>query len=574
MKYGERHGHALAGQQAKPAEQASHDLVPQSGKPKIAKKTAVQPASLVGRLAGAGSVKGVVAAGHEATANAGKQILEAGGNAVDATIASALAGCVAEPLLTGLGAGGYMLVHDTKTNEQKIFDFGVVMPGFGLKETGRELAELKPTPVDFGGGVVQMFHGGHASVGVPGFVAGLCAAHKEYGSLPLTELVKPAQELAKKGSKVTAQQEYLIKILSGVIAVTPASEELFNSRGKLLKEDDNYYCREIISTLEEIARTNGKSFYQGELAHTLLKEMDAGGGYITSEDLAKYQVVSRKPAQINYRGYKIITNPPPTSGGALIAHSLSLLSHFDLKKMGWHSQEHLIHLLSAMLVTNTVRKDLFDKSAHEEDILEKLLAAKLIEDGKAKMSSRLGNTTHLSVIDSRGNAVSMTTSNGSGSGVAVPGTGILLNNILGEEDLNPLGFHKYSAGHRMTSMMSPSIVTHSGQVELSVGSAGSNRIRSAVLQVISAVLDFDKSINQAINAPRIHTEGKGSAVELEKGIPQAIAERLSKEGYPVNIWKDINLFFGGVQAVTRNPKTGELSGAGDPRRGGVAVVAK
>lgn len=516
--------------------------------------------------------KGVIAAGHEATANAGKQVLEAGGNAIDAACASAFAACVAEPLLTGLGAGGYMLVHDAKTAKQNLFDFGIVMPGKNL--AGRKTAEMAPTPVDFGGGTIQMFHGGHASVGVPGFVAGLCSAHEKYGSLPLTELVKPAQELAKNGAVVTKQQEYLIKILAGVIAVTTASKELFHKNGALLKADELYRCPDIIGTLDEIAKTAGKSFYDGALAQELVNEMQAGGGYITKDDLAGYEVMARKPVSVNYRGHKIITNPPPSSGGALIAHSLGLLSHFNLQQMGWHSAAHLSHLLYAMFVTNTIRKDLFDQNVGEEDILDRLLADKLIQDGKAKMTSRLGNTTHLSVIDSAGNAVSMTTSNGSGSGVAVPGTGILLNNILGEEDLNPAGFHKHPVGHRLTSMMSPTIVTKDGEVTLSLGSAGSSRIRSAVLQVVSNILDFGMDVGSAIDAPRIHTEGEGQIVELEKGIPKQVAAKFTQDGHQVNLWKEINLFFGGVQAVTRNPMNNELSGAGDPRRGGTAQTAK
>jgi gamma-glutamyltranspeptidase/glutathione hydrolase len=158
--------------------------------------------------------------------------------------------------------------------------------------------------------------------------------------------------------------------------------------------------------------------------------------------------------------------------------------------------------------------------------------------------------------------------------VAVPGTGILLNNILGEEDLNPHGFHVHPAGHRMTSMMSPTIVVEKGLPKLAVGSAGSNRIRSAVLQVISAVLDFDIGIQDAIDAPRLHTEGLGSSIELEKGIPLVAAEALTRTAHQVSMWKEKNLFFGGVQGVVRDPKTGELSGAGDPRRGGVALVAR
>jgi gamma-glutamyltranspeptidase/glutathione hydrolase len=241
--------------------------------------------------------------------------------------------------------------------------------------------------------------------------------------------------------------------------------------------------------------------------------------------------------------------------------------------MGWHSAEHLRHLVEVMMNTNQVRKSVLDQSINDEDVLERMLAVEVISQSSKKISSRLGNTTHISITDNNGNSVSMTTSNGSGSGVAVPGTGILLNNILGEEDLNPHGFHKHPIGMRMTSMMSPTIVLENGQPRLSIGSAGSNRIRSAILQTMSNVLDFGMDIKPAIEVARLHTEGEGSALQLEKGIPVEATKKLSEAGHQVSVWKDKNLFFGGVQAVERNPKTGELTGAGDPRRGGVAVVA-
>jgi gamma-glutamyltranspeptidase/glutathione hydrolase len=156
----------------------------------------------------------------------------------------------------------------------------------------------------------------------------------------------------------------------------------------------------------------------------------------------------------------------------------------------------------------------------------------------------------------------------------VPKSGILLNNILGEEDLNPNGFHKNTAGVRMTSMMSPTIVSNNSEAVLAVGSAGSNRIRSAIIQVISAILDFNMDVETAINSPRIHSEGAGFSVEIENGVPKNVAQKMAESGHSLSIWKEKNLFFGGVQAVTRDIKTGELKGAGDPRRGGVAVVAK
>jgi gamma-glutamyltranspeptidase/glutathione hydrolase len=514
---------------------------------------------------------GIVAAGHEATANAGKQILEAGGNAVDAAIASAFAGCVAEPLLTGLGAGGYMLVHDAKSGRQEVFDFAVVVPGKSLAKEQYK-PQMTPVMVDFGQ-TTQVFHGGFASIGVPGFVNGLCAVHKKYGSMPLAELIKPAQELAKNGVKVTKQQDYLIEILYGIVSITPAAKKLFTKNGERLRKSDSFFNPDISYSLEEIARTNGDSFYKGDIAKAIVSELAKNGGLITNRDLESYKTAVRIPAQVNYRGTQIYTNPPPASGGALIAHSLGLLSNFDLGAMKWQSPEHLRHLLEVMLITNDVRKSHFDGNVNDEDILDRILANELIADGTSKVSSRLGNTTHLSVMDSQGNAVSMTSTNGTSSGVVIPGTGIFLNNILGEEDLNPQGFHKYPAGHRMTSMMSPTIVTKNNQAILSVGSAGSNRIRSAVLQVISNILDFGMSVQEAIDAPRMHTEGAGATVELEYGISKKVADDLAISGYQVSLWKEKNLFFGGAQAVERDPKTGELSGAGDPRRGGTAAIA-
>jgi gamma-glutamyltranspeptidase/glutathione hydrolase len=349
--------------------------------------------------------------------------------------------------------------------------------------------------------------------------------------MPLKELVAPAQSLAKKGVKISKQQQYLIEILFGIVSITPESKKLFIKDGRRLEEGDLYFCPEIVGSLDEIAKTEGKSLYKGRLSDALVNTLQNGGGLITAEDLAAYRVIARKPAQ-----------------------------------------QHLSHLLEVMLNTNEARKAIFDESLHDEDVLEKLLASETIGGSYKKISSRLGNTTHISIIDSKGSSVSMTSSNGSGSGVAVPGTGILLNNILGEEDLNPQGFHKHPIGTRMTSMMSPTIVTRGGQPILSVGSAGSNRIRSAVLQVISNSLDFNMDVQPAINAARIHTEGTGSPVEIEKGVPPIVIEKLAQAGHQISLWKEKNLFFGGVQAVQN--KNGELTGAGDPRRGGVAVIAK
>lgn len=515
------------------------------------------------------SVKGVIAAGHPATAEAGKQILEAGGNAIDAAIAAGFTACVAEPLLTSLGGGGFMLVHDAKAAKQTLFDFFVTMPGQQLA-SDRRISGMVPTPVDFGG-TVQMFHGGHATIAVPGVVAGLCAVHRSNATMPLTELVQPAMHYAKKGVVQTKQQEYLNIILSGVAALSGEMDVCFKRDGRLLVEGDTFYNPDVAPALEDIARTSGDSFYKGDIAAAIIQEMEKGGGLITSKDLAGYTALKRRPVVSSYRHTKVVTNPPPSSGGALIAHSLALLQHFELANFSFGSYDYIQHVVEAMMATNEIRRERFDAFVRETDILDRLLAEEVVTKDHSRFRSRLGNTTHLSVIDAVGNAVSMTSSNGSGSGIAVPGTGIFLNNILGEEDLNPNGFYQHPVGERLTSMMAPTLLIKENVPRLAIGSAGSNRIRSAVLQVALGIIDFGFDVKKAIEAPRLHCED--DIVEVEAGFDTEAVDQLSQAGYKVNIWKEKNLFFGGAQGVERDPETGQLSGAGDSRRGGVAATA-
>lgn len=510
--------------------------------------------------------KGVIAAGHEATAAAGRDVLQAGGTAADAAVAAGFAACVAEPLLTGLGGGGFALVHDAQTRRQTLLDFFIAMPG---KDLGtRETADLIPTPVNFGE-TTQLFHGGSASVGIPGTVAGLCELHRRFGRMPLRELVMPAQRLATDGVTQNEPQEYLIELLSGVIALTPASKHLFIRDGSPLREGDTFFMPEVVSTLDAIADSNGAAFYTGDIAERIVAEIAAGGGYLTKRDLAEYSVEERTPVRTSYRRFEIISNPPPSSGGALIAHTLQLLAHFDLAAMGHSSAAHLQHLIEALTMTNEVRTSRFDASGRDEDVLERMFAEHELERDRAGLRNRLGNTTHLSVMDTAGNAVTMTASNGSGSGVAITETGILCNNVLGEEDLNPQGFHRHPVGERLTSMMAPTIVTEDGQPLLAIGSAGSNRIRSAIVQVISNVVDFGQDIVEAIDAPRVHVEN--DVAQLEAGISGVVSGELAARGLRVSLWPEKNLYFGGVQAV--RSEHGELTGAGDPRRGGVVLTA-
>jgi len=477
----------------------------------------------------------VIAAGHEQTARAGAEILAAGGNAIDAAIAASFAASVAEPLLTGLGGGGFMLVcgHETAP---VLLDFFVAMPGLGSSQFERR--RLVPTPVDFGS-TVQMFHGGHASVGLPGFVAGMFDAHRRYASMPLRKLIEPATRLAVEGVVQTKQQEFLNRILYGVNMLTPESARLFSRHDGPLKEGDRFVAPDMAVTLQALVEQGpGLLYGSGELGAKLAETLHKHGGSIDTEDLARYKVIEREPLSFPYRGRDVYTNPPPATGGSLTVAILDAMSHLDLPGLTFHGPEHIRALVDA-------------------------IAAMVNSRAHAKM----GNTTHISVLDASGMAASVTASNGSCSGVVVPGTGIVLNNMLGEEDLNP-SHSTIAAGERLGSMMSPTVAVRDGTPELVLGSAGSNRICSAVAQVLSAVLDFDLDIETAVDAPRVHVEQ--TAVELEGGIPSASADALEAAGYSANHWPGLNLYFGGLQAVLHEGE--EFSGRGDPRRGGYAVV--
>ncbi len=256
----------------------------------------------------------------------------------------------------------------------------------------------------------------------------------------------------------------------------------------------------------------------------------------------------------------MLTNPPPSSGGILIAYCLGLL-----ERLGERSGPE--QLVAAMGAANDARGEAFAEALYGEG-----LEASLLEPGSLDLAAGdlLGSTTHISVLDGDGMCASVTCSNGSGSGVLVPGTGVILNNMLGEEDLNPLGFHAIAPGRRVPSMMAPTVVLRDGEIALGLGSAGSNRIRSAILQTIVRAIEQGMAAEEAVRAPRLHFEA--GVVQAEPGIEEEALARIEARGVPVLRRPAINLFFGGVQAVARDPSTGALSGGGDPRRGGAVAT--
>lgn len=490
--------------------------------------------------------RGVIAAGHPLTVEAGAEVLREGGNAVDAAVGAVLTSFIAESPLTGFGAGGFMLVH-APGREDVLLDFFVEVPGRSGTE-GR--GELVPIDVYFDE-TPQTFNTGPASCAVPGTPAGLAAAAERFGSMPLRDLAAPAIDLARQGVAVSDGQAGIYSVLAPILTASPEIAQLYAPEGEILGEGATFKFSDLEHALEALVTEGPDVFYTGEIGRAIVEWVGERGGVISADDLAAYEVVPREPIRAHYRGRSILTNPPPSSGGILIALCLDLLDRYE--KPG------VREIVEAMDVANRSRGHDFSEGLYEEGFAGRFLA------------DRLGSTTHIAVIDSGGMAASVTCSNGSGSGVIVPGTGVHLNNMLGEEDLNPLGFHSIPPGRRMPSMMAPTVVLNEGSAEAALGSAGSNRLRSAILLTILRLLDEGLPPQEAIDAGRLHFEE--GVVQAEPGVDDAGLAELEARGLQVARWKRRNLFFGGVQAVSRSPD-GSLDGGGDPRRGGVSLVVE
>jgi gamma-glutamyltranspeptidase/glutathione hydrolase len=349
-------------------------------------------------------------------------------------------------------------------------------------------------------------------------------------------------------------------------------QNIFILTGKPIEPDAMITMTTFADTLAYLAKKGVREFYQGDIAHQLVNDCQEFGGYLTLDDLKHYRVIERQPLTVNYRGNTLFTNPPPSSGGTLIAWALKLLSTVELANLGFGSARHLEILAQVMQLTNAARQTGLKDYLYQENIVDQFLADDSLaqyQQDLAETVNKWGSTTHISVIDEVGNAASVTTSNGEGSGYVIPGTGIMVNNMLGEEDLNPQGFHQWQENVRISSMMSPSIVVQNNQAEVVLGSGGSNRIRTAILQVISNILDFNMPVEQAVNSPRTH--GENGRFHVEPGLTEAEILSPLLTNQQVVRWREKNLFFGGVHTVMKTSDS-LLVGAGDNRRDG--AVAK
>jgi gamma-glutamyltranspeptidase/glutathione hydrolase len=514
-------------------------------------------------------MRGAVAAGHPLTAEAGADVLAEGGNAVDACIAAAFVSWVAESTLTGPGAGGFMLVHRARDCSTRVLDHFVTVPGLGLDR--REVAEMESVDVAFTPESSQVFRIGTASCAVPGAAAGLGEAHRLFGTLPWRVLLEPAIRHAREGVVLTKSQAYLHAILDLILRHTREGQAIYGRNGNRLVAGDRLVMTDLAGTLERVAEHGADELYRGELARAVAAHLRAGGGAISERDLAEYRVIRRRPVRARFLGHEFESNPPPSAGGLLIALGLRLLDRLGPGEPPG-SAAAIAQLVEIMREQDGARDEAFARRLYRGGLASRLLDPRAVTATLNRLRGRLpqavAGTTHIAVVDGKGNAASLTGSTGSGSGVVVPGTGIQLNNMLGEFDLAATG-RVPRPGIRFTSGMAPSLVLRNRRPRLVVGSAGSLRLRGAIFQIVVNVVAHGMDVEEAIDRPRIHLDGND--VHCEGGNdPDALA-RLAEWGYQLVRWRRRNLYFGGAAGVEFRGD-GSLAAAGDPRRGGHGVV--
>ena len=517
---------------------------------------------------------GVVAAGSQATAQAGVEILQAGGNAVDAVVASALATSAGEPPLTSLAGGGVLLHYDAKLAEATICDFSPNAPGLGGSSDHEK--DFFPVELNFGP-ATQTFHIGRASAAVPGGLPGLMGALDRWGRLPLTEVVAPVCRLLRKGVLLNDFMQGCIDLLEPILLQSESSRRIFAPGGSLLRTGQLASNPELADTLERMAELGWPAYRQTEWVPLVLAQFGVqAGGCITREDLERYQPEFRASLERSYRGQRIFLPNKPAAGGTLIGTSLAMLENSDLGKHAWGSAEHLAKKIAAMRMIPEARKIEGDPLAEKH--LQRLLAeyGRLLRHGPTGPTPpgapAEGSTTHISALDADGNAAAATISHGEGCGHAIGDTGIIMNNMMGEADLHPAGFFRLPAGQRLATMMSPSLVLSPDGTTTVLGTGGANRIRTAITQVISNLVDFDMQPQAAVDAGRLHWENGVLNIEsfdLPGG--HKTIDAVHQPGEELIEFKQRHLFFGGVHLVRRAPD-GSLTGAGDPRRSGAVLT--
>ncbi|WP_167505741.1 gamma-glutamyltransferase [Desulfosediminicola flagellatus] len=497
--------------------------------------------------------KSIVAAGHPEVCRAASILLEAGGNAFDAVVAAGFASTVVEPALTSLGGGGFMLGFNARSNQDICVDFFVDTPGKGHLDDELE-PHFFPVTVNFSG-AAQVFNIGMGSVAVPGTLRGLLHIHKKHGVVGLRDVVEPARRLAM-GHELNGHQGHFLDLLRPIMTFHKVGRTLYMPEGNYICAGDSLVNEKLADYLEQVVLEGDANFYRGDIAEAIAREMRQNDGLLTLHDLAGYTVHERKPLGVKYRNSVLLTAPEPSMGGTLIGLSLALADSVDPTEYEWGSSAYLLQTVHRMKTVEKLRC----QGITNPRALEAYLATRQVSDSddSGRLFSR--GTTHISIADSDGNCASMTCSNGEGSGYYAPSTGIMLNNMMGEDDLHPEGFHSSPPGERVHSMMSPSLLKKGDEIELVIGSGGSKRIRTAISQVLGQVVDYGRGIDEAVEAPRLYWDE--NCVQIEPGFSTEAVKAI-EAGEQVHVWQGKDVYFGGVHCVV----PGQI-GAADSRRGG------
>jgi len=535
------------------------------------------------------SDKGMVAAQNRLSAASGAEVLADGGSAVDAAIATGFSLAVTLPRAGNLGGGGFMLVHDAANNENVAIDYREMAPRLASRDMYLdENGDVDSTRSRFS----------HLAAGVPGTVSGFFAAHKKFGRLPWKRLLQPAIEQARDGIVVSYDlAEFLRVRQSRLCRNATACAYYYKQDGSAYEVGELFVQSDLARSLELIAEHGPDAFYKGEIAELIIAEMQRGGGLVDAESLAAYKPEIRDAVSGSYRGYEIVTMPPPSSGGVHILQMLNILEHFPVTELGAGSADN-VHLLAEV-----ARLAYADRSEHLGDpdhydvpidwLTSKAYGEQLaatIDMQRARDSEDVApgvepmfesdDTTHWSVMDSDGNVVSTTyTLNFSfGSGIAVPGAGFLLNNEMDDFAAKPgvmnafgmLGgdANSVAAGKRPLSSMTPAMVFAKGEPWFATGSPGGSRIITAVLQMIINVIDHGMNLAEAANAPRMHHQWFPNILMLEPGFSPDTIRILQQRGHDVQASRNSS---GSTQTV--GYRDGLFRGASDTRRPGAGAVA-
>lgn len=530
---------------------------------------------------------GVVAAAHPLAAKAGLEVLQAGGNAVDAAIATALTLGSVEPNASGLGGGGFALVYMAKAKKAYVVDYRETAPGKARPDTYQPAEKGQPAD--------DSQKTGYRAVAVPGELRGLEMLHRMFATRKWADLFKPAIGYAEGGITVSETLAGVLTEEYERVQLAPAMpffQKTFYKDGLPAERGDIVRNPDLARTLRLVAAGGGDVFYRGEIANAIVREFAAkGGGWITKEDLAGYKAVLREPITGTYRGRTIIALPPPSAGGVMLLEMLNVLEGYDLARLGAGTAD-FIHT-----VIETHKLAFADRLAYLGDpafvnvpvagLISKPYAAerrKTIDPLKAHMATagkpgsvpgaaghESGSTTSFSVVDREGNVVTITQTIEEflGAAVVAEGTGVLLNDEMNDFDRDPSSLNAPGAGKRPLSSISPIVVLQDGKPFLTLGSPGGPRIATALLNIVTQVIDFHQDLQAAIVAPRFHN-GNAALTTYEPRIGEDVLSALEARGHQFTKKKEFDLHFGGAQGVMIRAD-GRLVGGADPRRDGVAL---